>query len=235
MGGFCLLLALFAVVSSQVICLTSYLSSIPTAFPGVDSSVFGTMPFIANVVGRIFFALVVDGLVRRCGRRGVAFGNVLVNTCYVITFLILLLAALAVEAPPGVLYFAIVLGYLTYGGSPCFASAFVKLSYRPQFIGIVIGLMFTVGAVSAGVVNGFFGPENQMAAAGIERLASDFRRPWIAGLVSSLLVLPMSIKVAFDASRANDGGGSWASASLISLQPREKERVVSRIVVKQHE
>mmetsp|Transcript_72485 Transcript_72485/g.167917 ORF Transcript_72485/g.167917 Transcript_72485/m.167917 type:complete len:498 (-) Transcript_72485:75-1568(-) len=194
--NFLCLIALYSVVSAQVIGMSSYLSSIPTAFPDLSADVFAPISFVANVVGRVLYAVVVDTLTRYTERPGVCVGNIWMNFCYGLCFFVLAAISWAGEGPGSLVALAIALGYSAYGGGVCFASSFTKLSFPEAHVGIAIGLLFTLAAVASSLFSALFPMGNSQNSADIERVAADFVAPWTAGFAASLFALPVVVLVA---------------------------------------
>jgi len=193
------LMALYSVVSAQVIGMSSYLSSIPTAFPGVHPKVFSMVPFVANVGGRVLYALVVDTLTRCGGRPAITAGNIWINVLYVLCFFALGAVACTGEGPGWLICLMVALGYSAYGGSVCFASSFTKLSFFDGHVGVLIGLLFTVAALASTIFSMFFDVGNSQGSSGVQRVPSDFVAPWVAGGVAALVALPVTLLVAIRA------------------------------------
>merc|ERR1712232_106877 len=123
---FFFLIGLYSVVSSLIVGMSSYLSSIESAFSSMNGEVFEKLPFIANVVGRVVYAALVSLLVRRSGVVGIMAGSVWIHACFGICFLVLTISALAGRGNAYVLYGIFFLGYSAYGGGVCFASSYTK-------------------------------------------------------------------------------------------------------------
>lgn len=197
--NFLCLISLYSVASGQVIGMSSYLSSIPTAFDSLNPTVFTPIPFAANVIGRVFYAIVVDMLTRYTGRKGVTVGNLWINVTFIICFLLLMIMAMKGERSAWVMYLAIFIAYSSYGGSVCLASSFTKLSFPQEHIGVVIGLLFTVAAVSTTIFSSICGVGNSENSGGINRVPSDFTLPWSASFSIAVIALPWTLIVAFRA------------------------------------
>lgn len=188
---FAFLIGLFSVVSSQIISMSGYLSSIQSGFSSMDEKVFEKLPFIANVMGRMVYAAIVSVLVRRSGAAGIVMGSIWIHACYIVCFVVLTGSAFAGSGNAYVLYMIFSLGYSAYGGSVCFASSYTKVSFKESYIGIVVGLL-TIAAVAVSLYSKFFPVGNSLGSEDEDRTASDFVRPWTAGLVTALLCVPLT-------------------------------------------
>eukprot|EP00928_Gymnodinium_smaydae_P057184 TRINITY_DN40459_c0_g1_i1.p1 TRINITY_DN40459_c0_g1~~TRINITY_DN40459_c0_g1_i1.p1 ORF type:complete len:484 (-),score=43.65 TRINITY_DN40459_c0_g1_i1:83-1534(-) len=197
---FAFLLTLFSIASSQIISVSGYVSSIESAFHSLDPEIFDSIPFIGNVAGRVFYATLVSILVSKFGLVGVTFGSVWINVCLVLCFTVLTWAAMTGtdnETSAMLLYVAFTLGYSAYGGGVCFASSFTKLTFKEEYVGMCVGFLFTIAAFANAFFSTYFGPEDSsIRTREINHHASDFVRPWTCGLVTSVVVMPVSLLIA---------------------------------------
>merc|ERR1719282_890394 len=170
--------------------MNSYLSSIPTAFDGTDPNTFGTIPFIANVCGRIGYAVITDILASNYEKIGATYGSLWINLCYMLFFGSLLLIVFTGDGTPWFLYLILAFGYSTYGGGVCVASSFVKFSFPADRIGFILGCLYTFAAFANLFFSHMFPPGNREQNKGVERVPLDFVPPWVAAFVVALCTLP---------------------------------------------